>query len=113
MGTILESIKKELLSWPYVIAESHKFGGTEFRIDKREMGHIHGDRVADLPFPMGLRNELVNSGRVSPHHFLQQSGWVSYWIKGEEDIPVVVGLFKKRYDYLKPKINSSSVTTND
>jgi len=113
MGTILESIKKELLSWPYVIAESHKFGGTEFRIDKREMGHIHGDRVADLPFPMGLRNELVNSGRVSPHHFLPQSGWVSYWIKGEEDIPVVVGLFKKRYDYLKPKINSSSVTTND
>jgi len=43
MGTILESIKKELLSWPYVIAESHKFGGTEFRIDKREMEHIHGD----------------------------------------------------------------------
>lgn len=95
MGTIFESIKEELLSWPYVTAEAHRFGGIEFRINKREMGHIHGDRVADLPFPMGLRNELVSSGRVSPHHFLPQSGWVSYRIKGEEDIPVVIELFKK------------------
>ena len=112
MSTILESIKKELLSWPYVIAEPHRFGGIEFRINKREMGHIHGDRVADLPFPMSVRNELVNSGRVSPHHFLPHSGWVSYWIKGEEDIPAVIELFKKRYDSLKPKMNCSSITTN-
>jgi Luciferase len=61
MSTILERIKKELLSWPYVTAEAHKFGGIEFRLNKREMGHIHGDRVADLPFPMDIRNKLVNS----------------------------------------------------
>jgi hypothetical protein len=110
MSKISESIKKELLSWPFVIAEPHRFGGIEFLINKREMGHIHGDRVADLPFPMSVRNELVNSGRVSPHHFLPQSGWISYWIKGEEDIPVVIELFKKRYDSLRPKRNSSSIT---
>ena len=120
MGTILESIKKELLSWPYVTAEPHRFGGIEFRINKREMGHIHGDRVADLPFPMDVKNELVNSGRVSPHHFLPQSGWVSYWIKGEQNIPAIIELFKKRYDYLKPKMNlvnatisPSTTTTNN
>lgn len=62
------------------------------------MGHIHGERVADLPFPMNVRNKLVNSGRVSAHHFLPQSGWVSYWIKGEQDIPSVIELFKMRYD---------------
>jgi hypothetical protein len=110
MSTILESIKKELLSWPYVTAEPHRFGGIEFRINKREMGHIHGDRVADLPFPMDVKNELVNSGRVSPHHFLPQSGWVSYWIKGEQDIPAIIELFKKRYDYLKPKMNLVNAT---
>ena len=66
------------------------------------MGHIHGDRVADLPFSMDVRNKLVNSGRVSGHHFLPQSGWVSYWIKGEQDIPNVIELFKMRYDSLKP-----------
>ena len=103
MSRIIENIKKEILSWPYVSSEPHRFGGIEFRINKREMGHIHGDKLADLPFQMDVRNKLVDSGHVSPHHVLPQSGWVSYWIKGEKDIPVVIELFKMRYDYLKPK----------
>ena len=102
MSKIFETIKEELLSWPYVTSEPHRFWGIEFRLNKREMGHIHGDRVADLPFPMDVRNKLVNSGRVSAHHFLPQSGWVSYCIKGEQDIPDVIELFKMRYDFLKP-----------
>jgi hypothetical protein len=77
MSDILDTIKKELLSWSYVTAELHRFGGLEFRLNKREMGHIHGNRVADLPFSMDVRNKLVNSGRVYAHHFLPQSGWVS------------------------------------
>lgn len=111
MTTIIENIKKEILSWPYVTSKLHRFGGLEFRINERELGHVHGDRLADLPFPMDVRNDLVNSGRVSPHHILPQSGWVSCWIKGEEDIPVVIDLFKMRYDYLKPKTNSVTANT--
>ena len=104
MSMILEKIKKEILSWPNVTAEQHKFGGVEFRLNKREMGHIHGDRLADLPFPMKTRNELVSSGRASPHHVLPQSGWVSYWIKkGEEDVSAIIELFRLRYEQLKPK----------
>jgi hypothetical protein len=104
MSIILEKIKKELLSWPGVTAEQHKFGGIEFRLNKREMGHIHGDRLADLPFPMKTRDNLVNSGRAFPHHVMPQSGWVSYWIeKGEEDVEPIIGLFRLRYEQLKPK----------
>ena len=104
MSNILESIQKEILSWPFVTAETHKFGGTEFRLNKREMGHIHGERLVDLPFPMTIRNELVSSGRVSPHHVLPQSGWVSYWINnGEKDVPEVLELFRMRYEQLKPR----------
>jgi hypothetical protein len=61
------NIRNEITSWPNVTAEPHRFGGIEFRLSKREMGHIHGDRLADMPFPMKTRNELVNSGRVKPH----------------------------------------------
>jgi hypothetical protein len=104
MSMIIEKIKKEILSWPNVIAEQHKFGGVEFRLNKREMGHIHGNRLADLPFPMKTRNELVISGRASPHHVMPQSGWVSYWIeKGEEDVGAIIGLFRLRYEQLQPK----------
>jgi hypothetical protein len=100
MGIILERINRELLSWADVTSEPHRFGGIEFRINKRELGHVHGDRLADLPFTIDVRNKLVESGRASAHHILPQSGWVSYWIKGEEDIPNVIELFKMRYDFL-------------
>ena len=104
MSIILEKINKEILRWPYVIAKQHRFGGIEFLLNKREMGHIHGDRLADLPFPKKTRDELVNSGRASPHHVMPQSGWVSYWIeKGDEDVAAVIGLFRLRYEQLKPK----------
>ena len=111
MGKILEEIKKEILSWPNVTAEPHRFGGIEFRVNKREMGHIHGDSVADLPFPMKIRNDLVNSGRVSPHHVLPKSGWVSYWInqdkeQQEHEVSAAVELFKMRYEQLKPRVQT-------
>jgi hypothetical protein len=107
MSKIIEKIKNEITSWPQVTAEPHQFGGIEFRLNKRELGHMHGDRLADLPFPINVRNELVNSGRASPHHVLPQSGWISYWMKnGEEDIPTVIELFRIRYEQLKPKSRS-------
>jgi hypothetical protein len=108
MSTIIDKIKNEILSWPHVTAAPHQFGGIEFRLDKRELGHIHGGRLADLPFPMNIRNELVNSGLASPHHILPQSGWISYWIeRGEDDVPAVIALFRMRYEKLKPKAQIS------
>jgi hypothetical protein len=80
----------------------HKFGGIEFRIGNREMGHVHGDTLADLPFPMQIRNKLIESGRASAHHILPQSGWVSKWINGEDDIAGVIELFRMQYERLKP-----------
>ena len=32
MNTILERIRKEILTWPNVTAEPHRFGGIEFRL---------------------------------------------------------------------------------
>jgi hypothetical protein len=103
---MIDRIRKEIISWPYVTAEPHRFGGIEFRVNNREMGHIHGERVADIPFSMNLRNELVNSGRVKPHHVLPQSGWVSYYINKEDDITAVIELFRLRYQQLKPRSKS-------
>jgi len=100
---ILEKISKEILSWPGVTTGPHRFGGTEFRIGKREMGHIHGDKLADLPFPMQTRHQLIESGRASPHQVLPESGWVSKWIRSEEDLSEVVELFRMQYKRLNPQ----------
>jgi hypothetical protein len=37
-------------SWPEVDIGPHRFGGVEFRLGRRELGHLHGNRIADLPF---------------------------------------------------------------
>jgi hypothetical protein len=93
-----ERISAEVMSWPGVSSGPHRFGGVEFRLGRRELGHLHGDRLADLPFPRRVRDELVAAGRARPHHVLPDSGWVSVRIAGEEDLAQVVELFRLAYD---------------
>lgn len=102
MGDIAKSIEREVTSWPGVIAAPHRFGGVEFRVGRRELGHLHGDRLADLPFPMKIRHELVASGRALPHHVLPKSGWVTYRIRSADDVPRVVELFRLNYERAVP-----------
>jgi len=96
--SVAELIAREVRSWPGVSVEPHRFGGLEFRVDHHEIGHLHGNRLADLPFPVRVRDELVAAGRASPHHVLPQTGWVSRYITGPEDAPAVVALFRLSYD---------------
>jgi hypothetical protein len=77
---------------------SHRYGGIEFRVGRRELGHLHGSRLADLPFPMKVRNELIASGRAEAHHILPDSGWVSRWIRGAPDADAVIELFRMNYE---------------
>lgn len=95
--TIAEAIKQELLTWDRVEAHPHRFGGVEFRVGKREIGHLHGNHMADLPFPTKVRHQLVADGRAQPHHLLKDSGWVSYYIRGEQDLAPLIELFRLNY----------------
>jgi len=108
-----ERIREAVTSWPRVEAVSHRFGGTEYRYGRREMGHVHGDRLADLPLPRKLRDEMIAAGRAQPHHVLPQTGWVSCWMAGPEDAAGVIELFRIQYDryaalaagqHLKPRV---------
>jgi len=104
VGTaITENIKYEILSWPGVTSNPYQFGGVEFRVNKRDMGHIHGEKLADLPFPIKLRKEIITSGKALPHIIYPESMWVSYIIHSEEDIPKIIDLFRLQYERLKNK----------
>jgi hypothetical protein len=108
---IKEIIERELLSWPDVTVGQHRFGGREFRIGKLELGHLHGSAVADLPFPRAMRDELVSSGRVAPHHHLPNSGWVSFYFRGEEDIPAALALFRGNYERIQRIVQRQRANT--
>ncbi len=85
-------------SWSGVELAPHRFGGVEFRLGRRELGHLHGDRIADLPFPRQVRDELVAAGRARPHHILPESGWVTLSIEGTDGVERAIELFAHTYE---------------
>ena len=91
-------IQETVEGWPGVESAPHRFGGIEFRVGRRELGHLHGSRLADLPFPRRVRDELITSGRAAPHHVLPDSGWVSFRIRTDDDVDAAIDLFRMSYD---------------
>ena len=87
-----------LLTWNGLEAHPHRFGGTEFRIGKREIGHIHGDSLVDIPFPKIIRDEIVTAGEANPHHILPETGWVSFYLREEMDVERAIALLKRSYE---------------
>src|SRR5689334_5952306 len=102
-------IRETVGSWPGVTSLPHRFGGIEYRYGKKEMGHVHGDRLADLPLPRRLHDEVIASGRAEPHHVLPETGWVSVWMNGPDDAAGVIELFRLQYErYAKVSSQSSA-----
>jgi hypothetical protein len=95
---IAERIEQEVGSWDGVTVHEHRFGGIEFRLGRREIGHLHGNRWADLPFQKGIRDMLVDTGRAQPHHVLPETGWVSKQIRSADDVAGVIELFRLSYE---------------
>jgi len=93
-----ETIAATVRSWPGVEAAPHRFGGIEFRLGRRELGHLHGDRIADLPFPRRVRDQLVAEGRARPHHVMPDSGWITVSIRSPEEAARAVELFEMAYE---------------
>jgi phage terminase Nu1 subunit (DNA packaging protein) len=98
MEDIAGRIEREVGSWDGVTVNSHRYGGVEFRLGRRELGHLHGERWADLRFHQGVRDMLVDTGRAQAHHVLPHTGWVSKQIRDEDDVAAVIELSRLSYE---------------
>jgi len=106
-----EKIRNAALSWAGITAHPHRFGGTEYRLGTREIGHVHGDQLVDIPFPTKVRDELVAAGRAQPHHVLPESGWISFYLRQESDVEAVIELLRRSFEiawHQKPGSKNSS-----
>ncbi|MDQ3250546.1 MAG: DUF5519 family protein [Chloroflexota bacterium] len=90
-------ITQSVLSWAGVSAHPHRFGGTEYQLGTREIGHIHGDHLVDIPFPTKVRNEVVAAGQAEPHHLLHDSGWISFYLRQPGDVEGALSLLHRSY----------------
>jgi hypothetical protein len=97
MDSYISTIEREVLSWPGVTSEPGRFGATSFRYGKREIGHIHRDRIADLPVTTEMREDILSGGRARPHR-AGVKGYISYPVYDQEDVSVVLEILGWNYD---------------
>jgi hypothetical protein len=93
-----ERIDAAVQGWPGITSQPHRFGGTEYCLGRREIGHVHGDSLVDIPFPKTVRNELVTAGRAEPHHILPDSGWVSIYLRQASDVDRAIELLRLSFE---------------
>src|ERR1700752_1095848 len=107
------SITKVVTSWSGVTVQPHRFGGLEYVIGTREIGHIHGDHLIDIPFPKKVRDEIVAAGRAQPHHILPETGWVSFYLRGEADVEKAIALLHESYQIAQKQKSKSVEVQNE
>jgi hypothetical protein len=97
--TASEQITEEVTSWPGVEAGPGDFGSFGFRLGRREIGHLHGDRVLHIGFPQAVWHRLFEAGRIEHHPiFPGRPGYASRRIETDEDVRDVIELLRLNYD---------------
>lgn len=84
-------------AWEGISAYPHRFGGTEFRLGKVEIGHIHHDGLVDIPFTRSTHAALVAANEAQEHHILPESGWISHYLRQEKDADQAIRLYRLSY----------------
>lgn len=93
----VEVIEAEVLSWPGVTAGMGKRGEYGFSVGRRQIGHLHGDRVAHFAFPKGLWAKLKEEERIGRHP-VDRPGLGARALGSDEDVADAIALMRINYD---------------
>src|SRR5215210_3702201 len=94
-----ERITAEVTSWPGVTAGLGERGEFGFRVGRREIGHLHGDRVLHIGFPKAVWHELHDAGRIDYHPvFPGKPGYASRALATDADVEDAIALLRLNYD---------------
>jgi hypothetical protein len=97
--TASEQITSEVTSWPGIEAGPGRRGEFAFRLGRREIGHLHGDRSAHFSFPKPVWNQLHAEGRIDYHPvFPGREGPASRRIQDQSDVRDVIELMRLNYE---------------
>jgi hypothetical protein len=94
-----ERITAAVTSWPGVEAGTGRRGEYGFRLGRKELGHLHGDRVFHAGFPKAVWHELHDAGRVDYHPvFPGKPGFAARAIEDQDDVEDVIAMIRLNYD---------------
>jgi hypothetical protein len=90
----------EVTSWPRVTVEEGRFGSTRLMLGRRELGHVHGSSILDLPLPKPLKGELIERGVAIQHRFTRpESGWVTIELDDADAVERSIEILRERYEH--------------
>lgn len=95
-----QQITDEVASWPGVAAGPGDRGSSvAFRLGRRELGHLHGDRALHTSFPREVWAELREKGRIDNHPvFPDKAGPAARRIEDADDVRDAIELLRLNYD---------------
>ena len=94
-------ITAAVTAWPGVHAAGPgERGEFSFLLGRRELGHLHGSRVAHFSFQRRLGTELREQGRVLPHPITDSPSLGARPIAGPDDERDVIELLRLNYERL-------------
>ena len=102
----LRKLENEVSEWASITVYPHRFGGKEFLFESAEVGHIHEGGIVDIPFPRAVRNALLAAGLAEQHHWVPNSGWITFRMRSEEDLSHALWLM--RLSYLRYALKTAS-----
>jgi hypothetical protein len=107
-----ETITDEVTSWPGVDAGYGKRGEWSFRVNRHEIGHLHGDHAAHFSFGKEVGTALREQGRVVDHPvFPGKNAMAARRIADEDDVRDVIELMRLNYDRIVARYGLSSPAT--
>jgi Family of unknown function (DUF5519) len=94
-----ERITEEVVSWAGVTAGPGRRAEFSFKVGRREIGHLHGDRAAHFGFPKAVWQSLFEADRIGYHPvFPGQPGFGARGIETEADVEDVIALMRINYE---------------
>ena len=97
-GPIAERIITEALDWPGVWRAKGHLGSVVLRVGRRELGHLHGDVVADVPLSPEPQDQLVKDGVALEDQQPHESGWIKISLETEEGVQQALALLRANYE---------------
>ena len=104
--TPLKKLEEEVSTWPGISIHPHRLGGMEFCFGSAEVGHIHTGGIVDIPFTRRVRDALLADGLAEQHHWVPNSGWITFRMGSEEDLSHALWLM--RLSYLRYTLKKAS-----
>lgn len=95
-------ITDEVESWDGVTSGFGSRGEFAFKVQGREIGHLHGDTAAHFFFERGLWAELKAAGRIADHPvFPGKAGPAARRIASDDDVSDVIALMRLNYERVR------------